>query len=125
MPEDQRDRPDDPHRHIVRRRGGGRALVIAQRMPMNSRSGRSAFDSLASLAITPIGRFFEAQEMNFAPARESFEISEHLALAERLEHSVIADVQNALGHEVPIRRLTTSATPLRQSRAPIPNSASK
>ena len=45
--------------------------------------------------VRPVVWLFEADQMDAAPRCQLLEIGEHLALPERLEHAVIADVEDA------------------------------
>src|SRR5206468_3179576 len=92
----QRDRCS---RGNVESRGGrGRALVITQRVPVDSGACDAALYRIDVAVVPPISWLFKADQVQPPPRCEPLEIGEHLALPEWLEHAVIADVEDARTH---------------------------
>ena len=124
-----------------RRAGGGARWRLRarfrRRCPRRSRRPTGACDSAAGASecwpsgsdrgspcarpCCPIGLLFEADQVDRPVRREPLEIGQHLALAERLEHAVIADVEDSAGHQSRASRSTIGASDARQSGMTKPN----
>ena len=79
---------------VEQRRRNCRGLVIGQRVPDDPCAIEPVPDRRNLVRVFPVCGFFKADEVDRIALRQPFEIGNDLALAERLQHPVIADIKN-------------------------------
>src|SRR5450759_3966344 len=81
-------------------RGGQRrgTLVIAQRVPDDACTCNVFGNALALGRVGPIVSLFKADEVDAPASGQTLEVGQHLGLAQRLQHAVVGNVENARNH---------------------------